>query len=56
METKYYTVVEISGEYAYLKDDAAPSDEPLFIALALLPLGVDIGTRLSYTFPDFEII
>lgn len=48
-----YTVVKIDGEYATLKNE---SGEELFIAMALLPLGVDIGTRLSYIFPDFSII
>ena len=55
METKFYTVTRIEGEYAYLKEDNSSSDE-LFIAMALLPLGVDIGTKLKYNFPDFEII
>ena len=54
METKFYTVSRIEGEYAYLAEDG--STEELFIALALLPLGVDIGARLKYTFPDFEIV
>ena len=48
-----YTVIKIDGEYATLKNDEG---EELFIAMALLPLGVDIGTRLSYVFPDFTII
>jgi len=48
-----YTVIKIDGEYATLKNDEG---EELFIAMALLPLGVDIGTRLSYSFPDFTII
>ena len=54
METKYYTVTSINGEYAYLKEDS--SSEELFIALALLPIGVDIGSHLEYSFPDFKII
>ena len=48
-----YTVIKIEGEYATLKNDEG---EELFIAMALLPLGIDIGTRLSYSFPDFTII
>lgn len=48
-----YTVIKIDGEYATLKNDEG---EELFIAMALLPLGIDIGTRLSYSFPDFTII
>ena len=53
MGNKIYLVKNISGEYATLADEAG---EELFIAMALLPDGVDIGTKLSYAFPDFEII
>ena len=54
MEPKYYTVSKIEGEYAYL----APADggEELFIAMALLPLGVDVGAKLKYENFEFEII
>ncbi len=54
MEPKDYTVVKISGEYAYLRDEAT-ADE-LFIALALLPEGTDIGTRLHYEMFEYRII
>ena len=30
--------------------------EELFIAMALLPLGIDVGTALHYEFPDFTVI
>lgn len=53
MDEKIYTVKDISGEYATLADELS---EELFIALALLPLGVDIGTRLKYVFPDFSVL
>ena len=46
MEPKDYTVIRIEGEYAYLRADDAPTEEPLFIAMAVLPPEVDIGTRL----------
>lgn len=48
-----YTVIKIDGEYATLKNE---DGEELFIAMALLPLGVDIGTKLSYEFPEFSVI
>ena len=54
MDEKLYTVTRIEGEYAYLREDG--STEELFIAMALLPDGIDIGSRLAYTFPDFRII
>lgn len=53
METKYYTVSKIEGEYAYIIDDEGTE---LFIAMALLPEGVDIGTRLKYEMLSYEII
>ena len=54
MENRIYTVVRIEGEYARLVSE--PDGEELFIALALLPDGVDEGTRLKYEFPDFTVI
>lgn len=54
MEPKIYSLTKIEGEYAYLTDEA--SGEELFIALALLPLGVDVGTRLSYENFEFSVI
>ena len=57
MEPKDYTVVKIEGEYAYLRLEGAASDtEDLFIALALLPPSVDVGTRLHYEFPEYTVI
>ena len=54
METKFYIMTKIDGEYATLKEQFC-GDE-LFIAMALLPLGVDIGTVLKYENMEFEII
>ena len=54
MEEKYYVISRIEGEYAYLSD--IETKDELFIAMALLPLGVDIGTRLKYIFPEFYIM
>lgn len=54
MEPKDYTVVRIEGEYAILKDIV--SSEELFIAMALLPLGIDIGTRLHYEMLEYTVV
>lgn len=54
MEPKDYTVVKIEGEYAYLRADG--EDNEVFIALALLPLGVDIGTRLHFEMFEYTVI
>ena len=49
-----YTVTKIEGDYATLTEEK--NGEELFIALALLPLGVDIGTRLLCENFEFSII
>lgn len=54
MEPKDYTVSKIEGEYAYLKDEESGNE--VFIALALLPPGCDIGTRLHYEMFEYTII
>ena len=54
MEPKDYTVSKIEGEYATLKD--VNSGDELFIAMALLPMGVDIGSRLHYEMLEFTLI
>ena len=54
MERKEYFISKIEGEYAYLLDKK--SGEELFIAMALLPFGVDIGTSLSYENFEFTIL
>ena len=54
MEVKYYTVIRIEGEDAYIREDGTA--EELFIAMALLPLGADIGTRLRYENFEFSIM
>ena len=53
METQVYKITKIEGEYAYLTDDRG---EQLFIAMALLPYGVDIGATLKYENFEFELI
>lgn len=48
MEPKDYEVVRIEGEYAYLREIGKGDEQDLFIALALLPFGTDVGSRLHY--------
>ena len=56
MEPKDYTVVKIEGEYAYLREDDSHNLEDLFIAMALLPIGIDVGTRLHYEMLSYTVI
>lgn len=53
MEKQIYVVKRIEGEYAYLENK---DGEELFIAMALLPEGVDEGMTLEYDFPNFSIL
>ncbi len=54
MEPKDYTVIKIEGEYATLRDDE--TKEELFIAMALLPAGVDVGVKLHYEMLEYTIV
>ncbi len=54
MEPKDYVVSKIEGEYAILKD--TQTGEELFIAMALLPLGTDIGSKLHYEMLEYTIV
>ena len=55
METKYYIVARIDGDYAWL--NRTDSEEaPLLVARALLPEAIDEGTNLKYEFLQYEII
>ena len=56
MEPKNYTVVKIEGEYAYLRADGSGAEDDLFLAMALLPPGIDVGTRLHYEMLCYTVI
>ncbi len=53
MEPRDYTVERIDGDYAVLRDD---NGGDIFIALALLPPGVDIGVRLHFENMEYTVI
>jgi hypothetical protein len=49
MEEKFYVLDRIEGEYAYLKELSEGGE--IFIAMALLPQGADVGSKIkSYMF------
>jgi len=54
MEPRDYKIIKIEGEYATLCDEK--TGEELFIAMALWPLGVDVGTRLHYEMLEYTKI
>lgn len=52
-----YIVERIEGEYCYLKrTDTDIGDEELMIAMALLPDGINIGTKLRWENLVYTII
>ena len=55
MEAKYYTVVKIEGEYAYLSEEGNEAADAVFVALALLPFGSDVGTRLKCEYFQYTL-
>ena len=54
MEPKDYIVDRIEGEYAILKETGNGNE--MFIALALLPFGVDIGTKLHFENFEYTVV
>ena len=56
METKYYTVASIDGDYAWLRRTDVKEDDLLIVARALLPEEIDEATNLKYEMLQYEII
>ena len=54
MEPKEYIVKKIEGDYATLSEIETGNE--MFIAMALLPIGTDIGTRLHYELFEYTIV
>ena len=56
METWFYEVVSIDGDYANLKRTDIESDDIKLVARALLPAEIVEGTRIKYELMQYEII
>lgn len=56
MNTFYYEVVSIDGDYANLKRTDEECDEVKLVARALLPADIAEGDRLKYEWMQYEII
>lgn len=55
METMYFEVVSIDGDYANLKRTDAPSDDLRVVASALLPEEINEGSRLRYEMFEYML-
>ena len=56
METWFYEVVSIEGDYANLKRTDIESDDLKLVARALLPPEIGEGSRLKYEMLQYELI
>lgn len=56
METWYYEVISIDGDYANLKRTDIESDDLKLVARALLPEQICEGSKLKYEFMSYTII
>ena len=56
MQTMYYEVVSIDGDYANLKRTDIQSEDQKLVARALLPEDILEGSRLKYEMMQYEIV
>ncbi len=56
METWYYEVVSIEGDYANLKRTDVSTDDIKLVARALLPPEITEGSQLKYEWMQYEIL
>ena len=56
METKYYTVKRIDGDYAYLIIEEQPELDEKCVARALLPPEIMEGSKLKYEMMSYSMI
>lgn len=53
----YYLVESINGDYASLRPMGQDADpEPMLVAMALLPQGIDVGTKLKWENLEYTVI
>lgn len=56
METMYYVVVNVDGDYANLQRTDVKSDDLKLVARALLPENITEGSRLKYEMLQYELV
>lgn len=56
METKYYEVVSIDGDYANLKRTDEESEDLKLVARALLPAEIEEGSQLKYELLQYSLL
>mgnify|MGYP007067349847 CR=1 FL=1 len=56
METWFYEVVSIDGDYANLRRTDMESEDLKLVARALLPMEITEGSRLHYELMQYTLI
>lgn len=56
METWYYEIISIDGDYANLKRLDVELNDLKLVARALLPEAIVVGSKLKYEFFQYEIV
>ena len=56
METWYYVVESIDGDYANLRRTDVESEDLKLVARALLPAEIREGSRLKYEYLQYELL
>ncbi len=56
METIYYVVEKIDGDYAHLRQEENPEQDAKLVARALLPDTIAEGTRLKYEWLEYTCV
>lgn len=56
METWFYEVINIEGDYANLKRTDIESNDLKLVARALLPAEIMEGSKLKYEMMQYEIV
>jgi hypothetical protein len=56
METIFYQVINIEGDYANLKRTDVETEDLKLVARALLPAEIFEGCRLKYELLQYEIV
>lgn len=56
MQTWYYVVVSIDGDYANLRRTDIESNDLKLVARSLLPAGINEGSKLKYELFQYELV
>lgn len=56
METMYYEVVSIDGDYANLRRTDIESSDLKLVARAMLPAEISEGSKLKYEMLQYDLI